>query len=181
MLPAELKIFRRHLNNGKINQKKRIHRLRLTMKHKEKRPEYARIYQTMSAKDCRTIVFSGRKKFNFGPDSFQKYWHANKNSRRELLNKTYWKRISHELLLIFRKTLTKIVSGRQKTADYVKMLNDLSLAQEGCRLCGEEWTFQEDNAAIHNASITKKYLFEQKIRLLDHPTCSPDLSHIENL
>ena len=42
------------------------------------------------------------------------------------------------------------------------MLNDLSIAQEGRLLCGEEWIFQQDNAAIHNASITNKYLLEQK-------------------
>ena len=41
--------------------------------------------------------------------------------------------------------------------------------------------FKQDNAAIHNATITKKYLLEQKIRLLDHPACSPDLSPQENL
>ena len=63
----------------------------------------------------------------------------------------------------------------------MKMLNDLSLAQEGCHLCGEEWIFQQDNAAIHNAPIVKKYLLEQKIKLLDHPVCSPDLNPIENL
>ena len=61
------------------------------------------------------------------------------------------------------------------------MRNDLSLAQERCRLCGEEWIFQQDNAAIHNASITNKYLLDQKIRLLDHPACSPNLNPIENL
>ena len=38
------------------------------------------------------------------------------------------------------------------------MLNDLSLAQEEHRLCGEEWIFR-DNAAT---TITKKYLLEQK-------------------
>ena len=32
----------------------------------------------------------------------------------------------------------QFVCGRQKAAVYVKMLNDLSLAQEGCHLCGEE-------------------------------------------
>ena len=61
------------------------------------------------------------------------------------------------------------------------MLNDLSLTREGHHLRGEEWIFQLDNAAIHNASIKKKSLFEQKIRLLDHPACSPDLSPKENL
>ncbi len=33
-------------------------------------------------------------------------------------------------------------NGRQKAADYVKMLNNLSLAQEGHHLHREEWTFQ---------------------------------------
>ena len=62
------------------------------------------------------------------------------------------------------------------------MLNDLSLTQEGHCLCGEEWIFQQDNATIHNTSITKKYFLEQKITLLDHPpACCPDLNLIENL
>ena len=42
------------------------------------------------------------------------------------------------------------------------MLIELSLAQDGRRLCGEEWIFRQDNIAIHNASITKKYWIEQK-------------------
>ena len=41
--------------------------------------------------------------------------------------------------------------------------------------------FSKINASIHNASITKKYLLEQKMRLFDHPACSPDLNPIENL
>ena len=61
------------------------------------------------------------------------------------------------------------------------MINDLSLALEGRRLYVEEWIFQHANAAIHNASITKKYWLEQKIRLRDHPACSLDLNPIENL
>ena len=61
------------------------------------------------------------------------------------------------------------------------MLNDLSLTQEECQLCGEEWIFQQDNTAIHKASKKKKFLLEQKIRLFDHPACSPDFNPIENL
>ena len=62
----------------------------------------------------------------------------------------------------------------------MKILNDLSLTQERC-LCGEEWIFQQEKAAINNASLTKKYLLEQKIKHLDHPACSLDLNPIENL
>ena len=79
-----------------------------------------------------------------------------------------------------RKFKLQFVNGWQKAADWVKMLVNLFLTQEGCHLCGEEWIFQQDNAAILNAPITKKYLLEQKIRLLDHPACSPDLNPIEN-
>ena len=79
------------------------------------------------------------------------------------------------------KLKLQFVCGRQKAEDYMKMLNDLSLAQEECRLCGEEWIFQQENTAIHNASITKKYLLEQKIRLRQHPAYSSDINPIENL
>ena len=91
-----------------------------------------------------------------------------------------WYRGGRKPFLSSGKLKLKFVRGQQKAADYVKMLNDLSLAQEGHRLCGKEWIFQQDNADIHNASITKKYSLEQKIRLFDHPACSPYLNPIEN-
>ena len=61
------------------------------------------------------------------------------------------------------------------------MLNDLSLAQKERHVWWEKWIFQQDNAAIHNASITKKYLLEQKLRLLDVIASSLGFSPIENL
>ena len=36
--------------------------------------------------------------------------------------------------------------------------------------------FHQNNAAILNAPITKKYLLEQKIRFINHPVSAPDLN-----
>ena len=129
------------------------------MKHKEKQLEYARQYQTMSVKELQKVVFSGEKKFNLdGPNGFFKY----------LLAKKFPEKITqHGILKEDRfsssgKLKLQFVSGRQKAADYMKMLHDISLAQEGRRLCEEEWIFQQDNAVIHNASIknvTRKVYF----------------------
>ena len=59
------------IKNEKIKHKKIIHRPRLTMRHIEKRLEYSRQYQTMSAKEWLKVVFSNEKKFNLdGPDGF---------------------------------------------------------------------------------------------------------------
>uniref|UniRef100_A0A3Q2CQZ7 Tc1-like transposase DDE domain-containing protein n=1 Tax=Cyprinodon variegatus TaxID=28743 RepID=A0A3Q2CQZ7_CYPVA len=50
----------------------------------------------------------------------------------------------------------------------------------GPRLCGNDWVFQRDNAAVHNARLTKEFFQENNITLLDHPACSTDLNPIEN-
>ena len=65
MLLAVLEQIKGYLNNEKIKYKKIIHRLMLTMKHKEKRHEW------------RKVVFWHKKKFNLDcPDGFQKDWRA---------------------------------------------------------------------------------------------------------
>ena len=139
--PCSTTTIRRHLNKEKIKQKKRIHRPTLTMKHKEKWLEYACQYQTMNAKEWWKVVFLDEKKFNLDClDGFQKYWHAKSFPETT--------RHSGRGSLMIRKAFSssgklklQFVCGWQKAADYVKMLNDLSLIQERHCLCGEEWIF----------------------------------------
>ncbi|RXN06888.1 Transposable element Tc3 transposase [Labeo rohita] len=71
----------------------------------------------------------------------------------------------------------QVVQGRQTATGYVDMLQWASFLTEGPRLCGNDWVFQQDNAAVHNAHLTK----ENNVPLLDHPACSPDLNPIENV
>lgn len=73
------------------------------------------------------------------------------------------------------------MEGRQTAAGYIAMFERASLLTEGNRLCGESWIFQQDNAAIHTARRIKDFFQTNNITLLSHPSCSPDLNHIENL
>lgn len=73
----------------------------------------------------------------------------------------------------------QVVQGRQTATGYVDMLQRASLLTEG--LCGNDWVFQQDNATIHNARLTKDFFQENNVALLDQPVCSPDLDPIENI
>ncbi|CAB1460624.1 unnamed protein product [Pleuronectes platessa] len=59
----------------------------------------------------------------------------------------------------------QVVQGRQTAAGYVEMLQRASLMTEGPRLCGNDWVFQQDNAPIHNARLTKTFFQENNITL----------------
>ncbi len=41
--------------------------------------------------------------------------------------------------------------------------------------------FQQDNAKPHTATITTAWLRSRRVRVLNWPACSPDLSPIENI
>jgi len=43
------------------------------------------------------------------------------------------------------------------------------------------WTYQQDNAPIHNAKIVRDFLEEKGVETMIWPACSPDLNPIENL
>lgn len=48
------------------------------------------------------------------------------------------------------------------------------------RLCGHDWVFNQDNAAVHNAHLTKDLFQRNVIILLNHPACFADLNPFEN-
>ena len=61
--------------------------------------------------------------------------------------------------------------GRNTAATYIAALQDNLL----------HFIFQQDNAAIHTARITKAWFAEQAFKLMEWPPNSPDMNPIEHL
>ncbi len=64
---------------------------------------------------------------------------------------------------------------------YIKVLEQHMLPSR-CRLFqGRPCVFQQDNAKPHTAAITTAWLRSRRVRVLNWPACSPDLSPIKNI
>ncbi len=67
-----------------------------------------------------------------------------------------------------------VLEGIMNAERYIKVLEQHMLPSRRC-------VFQQDNAKPHTAAITAAWLRSRRVRVLNWPACSPDLSPIENI
>ena len=74
----------------------------------------------------------------------------------------------------------KVVNGRLDAKAYVRLICR-DLKNDGIKLCGNNFIFQQDGASCHAARSTKTWFERKKINLSTWPSHSPDLNPIKHL
>ncbi len=74
-----------------------------------------------------------------------------------------------------------VLEGTMNAERYIKVLEQHMLSSRRHLFEGRPCVFQQENAKPHTAAITTAWFHSRRVRVLNWPACSPDLSPIENI
>lgn len=154
----------------------------LSKSHMERRVEWASEHVHWTSHWSR-VIFSDEKKFNLdGPDGFNYYWHDLRKEKRIFSTRSHGGGSVMIWAAIFEggRSELAILDGNQTADNYVTTLSKFLLPCLS-ENSWNEYSFQQDGAAIHTAFLTRHFLLMKNIRVIDWPSHSPDLNPIENV
>lgn len=155
---------------------------RLTAKHMKHRYDWAYKHIQQST-NWTKIIFSDEKRFSLdGPDQWSYYWHDLRKEPELFQTRQsgggglmVWGAFSAKGL-----TELHICEGSINSSYYCKILEDnlLPYIKEKFK---RQYTFQQDNAPVHCSNMTKKFIKDHNVKVMEWPSKSPDLNPMENL
>lgn len=179
---AHVRTVRRLLQQAPhIQRRKVLAKPPLTDRHKQARLQFA-VTHIHWRKRWRRVIFSDEKRFNLdGPDGFRYYYHDLRKAEQYLMSRQMggggimvWAGIGY-----YGKTDIAFISTKMNSPRYITLLHE-QLTGHAHRIAGNNYQFQQDNAAVHSTLCVKSYFRNQGIHCIDWPARSPDLNIIEN-
>lgn len=192
------------MKNEQILFKKAKVKPPLQPQHYSARLEFAWDKKTWTD-EWRNVVFSDEKRFNLdGPDGYSGYWHDLRKEEKVFSARQngnfyhilsffisiypifkgggtlmFWGGFGYYGLLPIVKTSNKLnATGYQDILQKSLINNGQNITDAGVH----GYIFQQDNASIHTAISTRKYISDlENVQLLEWPSRSPDLNPMENL
>jgi hypothetical protein len=174
---------RRSLRRFPVKYGKACKKRKLSLKHRRQRKLWVKNIQSRSRHSWREISFTDEKRWTLdGPDGCSSHWYNTKSGPRPREKRVaggggimVWGGISSKGC-----TSLHMITTRMKATDYINVLTE-TLLPVGRRLGGRYWQLCQDGARCHTAKLTRKFLKERKVSLLQLPPRSPDLNPIENI
>ncbi|XDV36000.1 hypothetical protein PO909_005854 [Leuciscus waleckii] len=167
---------------------RKAHRVPLiSTTNRKKRLQFARAHQNWTVEDWKNVAWSDESRFLLRhSDGRVRIWRKqNENMDPSCLVTTVqaggdgvmvWGMFSWHTLGNLH-----FCDGTINADKYIEILEHNMLPSRRHLFQGRPCIFQQDNAKPHSAHITKSWLRRKRIRVLDWPAYSPDLSPIENV
>lgn len=194
-LSCSLTTARQTLHDAGIHSHVAAKKPFVSKKHALARVSWCEKYKEKTIQDWNQVIFSDESSVEIGKQSRQiRVWrHTGERFNTECLTPTFksgrksvmvWGCFAGGIKgpLIF---CDENKEGNEKinSNTYIRILSShlYPFQHTVCELTGRDAIFQQDNAPIHTAKITKNWLKKNKIMIIDWPANSPDLNPIENI
>lgn len=161
----------------------------LTEKQKKDRVDWAREHIKWKVEDWKKVMFSDECLFERFSTRGRQYYYSNAEHRQRHTHHFRPKKSGCGGKIQVWGCITyhgvgdlEWVEGNMEKEHYVKVLRQYVKASRDWRgMDPGTFVFQHDNSRVHVAKIVQQYLSKAKIKVLDWPVNSPDISPIERV